>query len=612
MTRPTLSVEAAFGTDPLTTPGSWTDITPYVREVSIRRGRVHELEVTQAGECVVRLANTDRRFDPTHASGPYYGNLRPMTRIRVRATHASTTYDLFTGYVEDWAQSWLGRPINGVGDAEAVVRLVDALKVLGRYQRAAYSSEVLADAPIGYWRLRESSGTTATNEGSVSGSNGTLTGGLTLGAAGPLIGGSTCASLDGTDDYVSIGTGANFDLAGRNATYEAWIYPTAAQAGGVLFCGIAAGLRGQIGLNASRYYTSDFQTEDDNFRSFTSILQAPLNTWTHVVVRVKAHVVELFLDGELAETLGELRNDMDHTGGTATIGRAAMTADFFAGRIAQVAVYDKALSRDRIGAHHTAAHDTFVAAGTGTQIGWLLDILGWPAGERSLDVGSSTAKSHTPDGNLLEKAQWLADSELGLLDVRGDGAIRFRRREAFEKLVTSASTWGDGPGELAYADLQVRYDDADLHTAVTVTTEGGSRGSAEDTSATAAYGPRILERTQIALSGEDEAQGQAEWLLSRYKAPALRVERLDIHGAADDSRLAQLLARDLGDRITVKRRPPGGGSPIVQESVIEQVNLSVKGTGWRGSWSLVPWEPTYWNLEDATYGLLNQTTRLGY
>ena len=49
---------------------------------------------------------------------------------------------------------------------------------------ADYSATVLPTAPVGYWRLNESSGTTAANLGSGAGLNGTYTS-ATLGTAGP-------------------------------------------------------------------------------------------------------------------------------------------------------------------------------------------------------------------------------------------------------------------------------------------------------------------------------------------------------------------------------------------------------------------------------------------
>ncbi len=68
----------------------------------------------------------------------------------------------------------------------------------------AYADVVLADSPLAYYRLGESSGTTMTDS-SGNGRHGTYVGSPTLGAAG-LVPGDTCADFDGVNDYAAAGT----------------------------------------------------------------------------------------------------------------------------------------------------------------------------------------------------------------------------------------------------------------------------------------------------------------------------------------------------------------------------------------------------------------------
>jgi hypothetical protein len=105
---PSLIVEVAFTTNPGSSSPVWTDISAYVRSASIRRGRQRELDRINAGTCTLELNNTSRRFDPTNTSSPYYPNVLPMRRLRVRASHSSGIHDLFSGYVERWPQEWVG------------------------------------------------------------------------------------------------------------------------------------------------------------------------------------------------------------------------------------------------------------------------------------------------------------------------------------------------------------------------------------------------------------------------------------------------------------------------------------------------------------------------
>lgn len=126
MSVPIYTCEVAFATDPGSTP-TWTDISAFHRLTSIRRGRNHELDRIEAGTAKIRLRNVDGRFDPMLASSPYAPNVRPMRRVRVRATWQGVTYDRFNGYIEDWPQGWTEGP---AGDAWVEVNAVDAIKVL--------------------------------------------------------------------------------------------------------------------------------------------------------------------------------------------------------------------------------------------------------------------------------------------------------------------------------------------------------------------------------------------------------------------------------------------------------------------------------------------------
>ncbi|HXI16395.1 MAG TPA: hypothetical protein VNM48_08480, partial [Chloroflexota bacterium] len=120
----TISVDIALTTAPTAAP-AWTSVTAYAESFSLRRGRQGPLETAGAGTATLRLANGDRRFDPRHTTGPYYGTLKPMRRLRIRATWSGITYDLFHGYVSGWPQSR-----ESYGIQVVTLSCADAFKVL--------------------------------------------------------------------------------------------------------------------------------------------------------------------------------------------------------------------------------------------------------------------------------------------------------------------------------------------------------------------------------------------------------------------------------------------------------------------------------------------------
>lgn len=167
MSLPDLKVEIAFGDPPLTqnettNPGGpgeilgadWTDVTAYVRGtrgdyLEIKRGRRNELSGIEPGEATVILDNTDYRFDPTDSTGPYYGDITPMVKIRIGATWddgGTVTRWLFTGYVERWDVAY-----PKVGISTATLTCVDGSKYLNLieltdFNRSQEDSDVRIDA----------------------------------------------------------------------------------------------------------------------------------------------------------------------------------------------------------------------------------------------------------------------------------------------------------------------------------------------------------------------------------------------------------------------------------------------------------------------------------
>lgn len=91
--------------------------------------------------------------------------------------------------------------------------------------KGVYRAEVMADSPVGYWRLGESTGTTAADETS-NNDAGSYLGGIALGAPGALVGDlNTAPSFDGVNDQINMGNPASgiFKFGTSNFTVEAWL-----------------------------------------------------------------------------------------------------------------------------------------------------------------------------------------------------------------------------------------------------------------------------------------------------------------------------------------------------------------------------------------------------
>jgi hypothetical protein len=89
-----------------TTPEPTVDLTPDVRQISIRRGRNIMRDTYEAGTCVVRVLDPNSYFNPQSTTSPYYGFLTPLRKLRVSATVNGVGYFLFSGYTTNYLYSY--------------------------------------------------------------------------------------------------------------------------------------------------------------------------------------------------------------------------------------------------------------------------------------------------------------------------------------------------------------------------------------------------------------------------------------------------------------------------------------------------------------------------
>lgn len=74
------------------------DVTQYVRDIQITRGKNRDIDSYSAGESVVTLNNYNRYFDPTYAASPFYGNIIPRREVRI----SSNGIQQYFGTIDDW------------------------------------------------------------------------------------------------------------------------------------------------------------------------------------------------------------------------------------------------------------------------------------------------------------------------------------------------------------------------------------------------------------------------------------------------------------------------------------------------------------------------------
>jgi len=87
-------------------PAISTDVTSYVLNLTINRGKNRQLDFFEPGQTTITFKNNDRLFDPTNTSSSLYGYIKPKQRVAVILDTGAVQFYLFTGLVDDWIFSY--------------------------------------------------------------------------------------------------------------------------------------------------------------------------------------------------------------------------------------------------------------------------------------------------------------------------------------------------------------------------------------------------------------------------------------------------------------------------------------------------------------------------
>jgi len=101
-----------------TTPEPTVDLTPDVRQISIRRGRNIMRDTYEAGTATVRVLDPLSYFNPQNAASPYFGFLTPLRKLRISGTVGGVGYFLFSGYTTNYRYTYPQGQETGYVDIE--------------------------------------------------------------------------------------------------------------------------------------------------------------------------------------------------------------------------------------------------------------------------------------------------------------------------------------------------------------------------------------------------------------------------------------------------------------------------------------------------------------
>jgi hypothetical protein len=619
MSLPIINVAVDFENN-----GTWTDVSAYFKSATIKRGssRVESPIIRyEPGICTMVLDNSDRRFDPTNEAGPY---TVPGSGSGSGIQQAQSTDVMTYGHGLTIAVTSTDPTVIAASLRDSTVTASASTSFTVTKPTGTVSGDILVAIQSGDWGAATSMGnpTGGASWGSafISLTQGTNTLHTkawikTAGGAEPASYGFTQASSsDGVAMVLCIRDAANVhveDTETNNAT-AFFTTPGITPGGDADFeIRYVAGTGGGSGVTWDWSGTSDptgtpyVEREDAQSTSFTTASAATAS-----------------LEGLVVGTGGTLVKPMRPVRVRAIWN--SVTYDLFRGYVDSWNISWNGPNWSEVTMPCTDAFKIFgniervaVAAtgsgeGTGTRIGRILDGIGWSASLRDIDTGDVVVQSTTLEGNALEEMLVAAETEVGELYMTGDGKVFFRSRSGItsdSRSTTSNATFGDQVGELRYKEVTLSNDDTQLYNRIIATRVGGTVQTANDTASQDEFLLRSYERSDLIMTTDGAALNYAQYVLSLSAQPELRFENIVLQPQMDSANLfPHALNRLIGDRITVKRRPPGGGTVIDQDCFIRGIEHQIFPGDWLTTWTLQSSAAagSFFIIGDATLGRLDR------
>lgn len=257
----------------------------------------------------------------------------------------------------------------------------------------------------------------------------------------------------------------------------------------------------------------------------------------------------------------------------------------YEGRISDVALFPRPITA----AERQSIVDAFEAWAndkTGARLGRALNHIDWPTDLRDIATGRSFLgpAEFVEDDNALTYARLIEATEDGSMFVSANGSLTFRDRYwrfTSTEGGTSQFTFSDDGTLPGFAEFNWAEDDELVINSVRYSRRGGGEIGRDDATSQALYGMRSDQQSDLLLGTDAEVNGRAHWTLLTRKDAKTRVEKIvvPIH-AYDEDDQSDVLALDLGYRVTCVRTPQGVGDAISREFHIDGIQHRIGVAEW--------------------------------
>lgn len=555
-------VEIAFVGTPYN-PGSftWEDVTTYVKELTIRRGRSDEFQEFDPGTATVVLKNTDRRFDPINTSSPYYPNVTPRRAIRISAavdvSGTITYHEVFFGFVEGWPVTISDGGFNNTVTIEAV----DILGLLAQEELP----DDLADkyirslSPRHYWPLNDPidpvayTGQTLQDYGSFPVPLTPYSTFKTANCAGLAIGlADTAVSIAETDFVDGWSFGGLPTHSSTTSSLAIWFH--APQLTQLNVAEWGQQLNYQVLYDSTLSQISYFVITGSAIIEYTGTVALDLSVPHHLALNVTnstGAVASLYVDAQpvtmafASNTAASLPNYESFSSGQ--------------GRRQQAITFDRALTATEIETIYRLSR-AIITESTAARFQRLMDYSPLPSTYYLIPTGTVGTVSGITTGGpaITTELQLLNDSEGGNLYVNKEGKIVMTGRTAFAegRSLTSQATIGT-TGITIGPEMTYRLDAETMRNSLTMGFAGEGVVEVIDQDSVDNYGT-VGGTWSTQLSSQLDAENLGDLLVGFSSDPKVVISPVEVNASAVADDWNTILALELLDRITLTVSPAVG------------------------------------------------------
>lgn len=307
------------------------------------------------------------------------------------------------------------------------------------------------------------------------------------------------------------------------------------------------------------------------------------NAWHHLAFRLGTNKIawSLFLDGELYAG-GNTSAAVNWKPGILTFGAqyAPHMGDhgsfIWSKWLSYIAVYDKALTDNRIFEHYTAGSGGTVYYGDNevTRLHRIADWAEVPDQAREFEGPLVTLQGiQVADANALSSFQETAGAAGGLIFADGQSRLVYHnRRHRYNRwnVVTLAESSDSAPE----VGITFTIDDTNIYNDVRGDRPFGSTVRLVDEVSKAAHGRKTYSFS-IPVTTHEELLNAVAWVSSQYRDAVVRVSSISFR--AESSDLIEWIGTGgltIGDHITLDELPPEAAPEVTMEFTVEKISIN--------------------------------------